>query len=110
MRRSAAAGLPSRRVRLLVMVGGEAGSSNVAARFRHLADPIVHLGPLGSGQVTKVLNNLLFTANLGTAASTLELAESLGIDRSRLCDVLTSGSATSKALASIAGFGDSWTG
>jgi 3-hydroxyisobutyrate dehydrogenase len=92
--------------RLLVMVGGEA---DVVERchpvFATYADPIVHLGPLGSGQVTKILNNLLFTANLGTAASTLELAESLGIDPSRLCDVLTSGSATSKALASIAGFG-----
>ena len=69
------------------------------------ADPIVHLGPLGSGQVTKILNNVLFTANLGSAISTLELGESLGLDRNRLCEVLNSGSATSKALASLAGFG-----
>ena len=47
--------------------------------FATYADPIVHLGPLGSGQVTKILNNLLFTANLGSAISTLELGESLGI-------------------------------
>ena len=73
--------------------------------FATYADPIVHLGPLGTGQVTKILNNLLFTANLGSAISTLELGESLGIDRNRLCEVLNGGSATSKALGSIAVFG-----
>ncbi len=73
--------------------------------FATYADPIVHLGPLGSGQVTKILNNLLFTANLGSAMSTLELGESLGIPRDRLAEVLNGGSATSKALGSIAVFG-----
>ena len=91
---------------LLVMVGGD---PEVVERCRPVfatyADPIVHLGPLGSGQVTKILNNLLFTANLGSAISTLELGESLGLDRVRLSEVLTGGSATSKALGSIAAFG-----
>jgi 3-hydroxyisobutyrate dehydrogenase len=93
---------------LLVMVGGD---DEIAERCRPVfatyGDPIVHLGPLGSGQVTKILNNVLFTANLGAAISTLELGESLGLDRNRLCDVLNNGSATSKALTSIAGFGGS---
>jgi 3-hydroxyisobutyrate dehydrogenase len=92
--------------RLLVMVGGD---PEVVERCRPIfatyADPIVHLGPLGNGQVTKILNNLLFTANLGAAISTLELGESLGLDRIRLSEVLTAGSATSKALGSIAAFG-----
>ena len=92
--------------KLLVMVGGD---EEVVDRCRPVfatyADPIVHLGPLGSGQVAKILNNVLFTANVGSAISTLELGESLGIDRSRLCEVLGNGSATSKALGSIAGFG-----
>jgi 3-hydroxyisobutyrate dehydrogenase len=91
---------------LLVMVGGD---DEVVERCRPVfatyADPIVHLGPLGSGQVTKILNNVLFTANLGGAISALELGESLGIERSRLCEVLISGSATSRALGSISAFG-----
>ena len=94
--------------KLLVMVGGD---DEVVERCRPVfatyADPIVHLGPLGSGQVTKILNNVLFTANLGSAVSTLELGESLGLERNRLCEVLNSGSATSKALASISAFGGS---
>lgn len=91
---------------LLVMVGGD---DEVVERCRPVfstyADPIIHLGPLGSGQVTKILNNVLFTANLGGAISTLELGESLGIERHRLCEVLGSGSATSRALGSISAFG-----
>jgi len=73
--------------------------------FATYADPIVHLGSLGSGQVTKILNNLLFTANLGSALTTLDLGESLGIPRARLAEVLNGGSAVSKALGSIAMFG-----
>jgi 3-hydroxyisobutyrate dehydrogenase len=94
--------------KLLVMVGGD---EDVAQRCRPVfatyADPIVYLGPLGSGQLTKILNNLLFTANLGSAMSTLELGESLGVPRDRLAQVLNSGSATSKALGSITVFGGS---
>ncbi|MDT5017346.1 MAG: hypothetical protein QOD39_3506 [Mycobacterium sp.] len=94
--------------KLLVMVGGD---EEVAERCRPVfatyGDPIIHLGPLGSGQVTKILNNLLFTANLGSAMSTLELGDSLGIPRDRLAAVLNGGSATSKALNSIAALGGS---
>jgi 3-hydroxyisobutyrate dehydrogenase-like beta-hydroxyacid dehydrogenase len=91
---------------LLVMVGGD---EDIVAKARPVfatySDAIVHLGPLGSGQVTKILNNLLFTANLGSAMSTLELGESLGIPRDKLCEVVTRGSAGSKALGSLALFG-----
>jgi 3-hydroxyisobutyrate dehydrogenase-like beta-hydroxyacid dehydrogenase len=97
--------------KLLVMVGGD---EDVVERCRPVfatyADPIVHLGGLGSGQVTKILNNLLFTANLGSAMSTLELGESLGVPRDRLAQVLNGGSATSKALSSITVFGGSLEG
>ncbi|WP_101946429.1 NAD(P)-dependent oxidoreductase [Mycobacterium sp. 3519A] len=92
--------------KLLVMVGGD---DEVVDRcrpvFASYGDPIVHLGPLGSGQVTKILNNLLFSANLGSAISTLELGDALGISRAKLCEVLNGGSAVSKALGSIAVFG-----
>jgi len=52
--------------------------------FETYADPVVHLGELGSGQTTKLLNNLLFTANLGTAAAALALARALVAEG---CDV-----------------------
>ncbi|OBK76310.1 NAD(P)-dependent oxidoreductase [Mycobacterium sp. 1274761.0] len=91
---------------LLVMVGGDEDAVQRSRPvFATYADPVVHLGPLGSGQVAKILNNLLFSANLGAASSTLTLGEFLGIPRDRLCEVLTRGSATSKAVGSIAVFG-----
>lgn len=92
--------------RLLVMAGGEA---DVVERcrpvFESYADPVVHLGGLGAGQLTKLLNNLLFTANLGTAATTLALGEQLGISAARLAEVVSRGSANSFALGSIHGSG-----
>jgi 3-hydroxyisobutyrate dehydrogenase len=91
---------------LLVMAGGDAGTVGlcrpVLATF---GDPVVHLGPLGSGQITKLLNNLLFTANLGTAASTLTLGQGLGIDPRRLAEVLSYGSGSSFALERVTAAG-----
>jgi 3-hydroxyisobutyrate dehydrogenase-like beta-hydroxyacid dehydrogenase len=91
---------------LMVMVGGdEADVEKCRPVFETYSDAVVHLGALGSGQVAKILNNLLFSANLGSAMSTLELGDSLGIPRDRLCEVLNRGSATSKAMSSVAAFG-----
>jgi len=89
--------------RLLVMAGGEQEAVErarpVLATF---GDPIVHLGPLGAGLVTKLLNNLLFTAHLGTAASLLSLGESLAVDPARLAEVIQHGSGNSFALERVA--------
>jgi len=93
--------------RLLVMVGGDA---DVVERCRSVFESYgshVHLGPLGSGQVTKLLNNLLFTANLANAKTTLELGEALGVSATSLGEVLTRGSGNSSALGSIAAMGGS---
>jgi 3-hydroxyisobutyrate dehydrogenase len=90
--------------RLLVMVGGEA---DVVERcrpvFETYADPVVHLGELGSGQTAKLLNNLLFTANLGTAATALSLAGDLGVDPDRLTQVVSRSSGNSFALNALGG-------
>jgi 3-hydroxyisobutyrate dehydrogenase len=92
--------------RLLVMVGGDA---DVVERCRPVfatyADPVVHLGDVGSGQTTKLLNNLLFTANLGTAAATLSLADALGVSPDRLLEAVFRGSGNSFALNVLGGVG-----
>lgn len=91
---------------LLVMVGGDNES---VARCRPVletfGDPVVHLGGVGSGQVTKLLNNLLFTANLSTAHSTLTLGKSLGINADRLGEVIAHGTANSFALGRVVSAG-----
>jgi 3-hydroxyisobutyrate dehydrogenase-like beta-hydroxyacid dehydrogenase len=92
--------------RLLVMVGGDA---DVVERckpvFETYADPVVYLGELGSGQTTKLLNNLLFTANLATAATTLTLGQALGVSPEGLTEVISRGSGNSFALNALGGVG-----
>jgi 3-hydroxyisobutyrate dehydrogenase len=92
--------------RLLVMVGGDA---DVVERcrpvFETYADPVVHLGDLGSGQTTKLLNNLLFTANLGTAATALSLSSALGVSPDRFTEVVSRSSGNSFALNALGGVG-----
>jgi 3-hydroxyisobutyrate dehydrogenase-like beta-hydroxyacid dehydrogenase len=92
--------------RLLVMVGGEPDIvESCRPVFASYGDPVAHLGPLGSGQVAKLLNNLLFTANLATAADTFTLGRALGVDAARLAEVISHGTANSFALARIADAG-----
>ncbi len=93
---------------LLVMAGGDEDVvERVRPVFATYADPIVHLGGLGSGQVTKLLNNLLFTAHLATAKTTLDLGRELGVAPEKLAEVIGRGSANSFALSSVARFGGS---
>ncbi|MGW5375660.1 NAD(P)-dependent oxidoreductase [Nocardia sp. NPDC003999] len=92
--------------RLLVMVGGATDAVERSRPvFETYANPIVHLGGIGAGQATKLLNNLLFTANLATAAGTLALGQGLGISPDRLGEVITHGTANSFALGRIVSAG-----
>jgi 3-hydroxyisobutyrate dehydrogenase-like beta-hydroxyacid dehydrogenase len=89
--------------RLLVMVGGSAEVLEQARPvFSSYGDPVVHLGPLGAGQITKLLNNTLFTAHLAVGASLLQLGRDLAVDPARLAQVLGHGSGQSFALARVA--------
>ncbi|MER5430009.1 NAD(P)-dependent oxidoreductase [Streptomyces sp. NPDC002588] len=91
---------------LLVMVGGDQEAYEMCRPvFASYGDPVAHLGPLGSGQVAKLLNNLLFTAQLGLAADTLALGGRLGLDQDGLGRILPRGSSASFALERVADAG-----
>jgi 3-hydroxyisobutyrate dehydrogenase-like beta-hydroxyacid dehydrogenase len=92
--------------RLLVMTGGaEADVAYCRPVLATFGDPVLHMGPLGSGQAAKLINNVLFTANLATAASALALGRALGLDPGQLAEAATRGSAASFALDRIAAAG-----
>ncbi|ONH32917.1 NAD(P)-dependent oxidoreductase [Pseudofrankia asymbiotica] len=99
------------RGQLLVMVGGDerdlARCRPVLATF---GDPILHLGPLGSGQVAKALNNFLFTTHVGVALDMFAFIDRLGIDRAAAARVLAHGSGGSFAAATLARSGFDTTG
>jgi 3-hydroxyisobutyrate dehydrogenase-like beta-hydroxyacid dehydrogenase len=91
---------------LLVMVGGD---SAIFERCRSVletyASPLVFLGPLGAGEEAKLLNNALFTAQLGLAADVFGLAIERGVDPTALSTVLRDGSGRSYAADIVAGMG-----
>jgi 3-hydroxyisobutyrate dehydrogenase-like beta-hydroxyacid dehydrogenase len=89
--------------KLLVMAGGE--EEHVARCrpvFETFGDPVIHLGPVGSGQLAKLLNNLVFTAQIAAALETYSLASGVGLDRAALAQVLANGSGGSRAASILA--------
>jgi len=93
---------------LLVMVGGDDEAvERCRPIFDAFANPLVHLGGLGAGQAAKLLNNSLFTAQLGLAASTFAVADNLGVNLDGLTKVLSTGSGRSYAGEVIANSGHS---
>ncbi|MFH5824642.1 NAD(P)-dependent oxidoreductase [Georgenia sp. AZ-5] len=87
---------------LLVMVGGEeAPVSRAMPVLETYGNPVRHLGPIGSGQVVKVLNNLLMNANLTNSHLVLELGRHLGLDRAALRELLLHGTSRSFALSAL---------
>jgi 3-hydroxyisobutyrate dehydrogenase-like beta-hydroxyacid dehydrogenase len=92
--------------RLLVMVGGEADAfARARPVFATYGDPVLHLGPLGSGEVAKLLNNLVFTAQLGIATNLFEVGRALDVDPAGLARVLSSGSGRSYGLELVSNAG-----
>ena len=89
--------------RVTLFVGG--ADDDVAQARPALAsygDPILHVGCTGSGQLVKLVNNTLFAAQIGLVAEAVELGKRLGVEESALLAALPHGSATSRALSSIA--------
>ena len=89
---------------LVVMVGGDAETfARCKPVFETYGNPVVHVGPLGSGQLAKLVNNVVFIAHLGVANDAYVLGESLGIDRSALFAILSRGSGNSYGLGIMSG-------
>nr|WP_318245904.1 NAD-binding protein [Stappia stellulata] len=59
---------------------------------------MVHVGPLGAGQVAKMVSNMILWACLTATVEGLDLAEAMGVDRERLRAALALGSADNWAL------------
>jgi 3-hydroxyisobutyrate dehydrogenase len=84
---------------LTVMVGGSAeGLAAARPIFECFASTIVHLGDVGAGQLAKLVNNTLMTANMANAHAALASGEALGIDRAALSNLINASSGRSFAL------------
>jgi 3-hydroxyisobutyrate dehydrogenase-like beta-hydroxyacid dehydrogenase len=86
--------------KLLVMGGGDkAAFEESRPAFAAFADAIYYLGPLGSGQVGKMVNNLILWACISADNEGLGLAAKLGVELGPLRQALVDSSAGNWALA-----------
>ena len=92
--------------RIALFVGGD---DDVVTRIRPVlsayGDPVLHVGPVGAGQKVKLVNNVMFAAQLGLIAEGVRFAAGLGIEESALLSALAHGSGNSRALGMVANAG-----
>ncbi len=87
---------------LAIMAGGaEADIARAAAVLDDLAAQFTHMGPVGAGQVTKMINQVLVLNNYAVLAEALAMAEAGGIDAAKIPEALGAGHAGSNMLASM---------
>lgn len=68
-------------------------------------DPVLHLGPVGTGMKVKLLNNATFGANIGVLSVISGLARKLELDEAALLRAISHGSGNSMVAGRIAGGG-----
>lgn len=78
---------------LAIMVGGaDADYAAVLPVLQCLGQQLFHCGDVGSGEVTKIINNMVGVTNLYLVAEAYELALRHGLDLARLAPVMDAGS------------------
>lgn len=88
---------------LAMMAGGDAATlEKIRPVLLQLGQRVTHMGPVGSGQVTKVCNQMLVACNALVIAEVVALAEQAGVDAQLLAPALAGGFADSKPLQILA--------
>ena len=87
---------------LSIMVGGErAAFDRVLPLLQHLGKTITHCGPSGSGQFTKLVNQILVSVNNLAACEALTLAIAGGLDPAKTITAVAGGGAGSWQLSNL---------
>lgn len=87
---------------LAIMAGGaDQDLAKVRPVLDDLSASLVHLGPVGSGQVTKMVNQICVLTNFVVLAEALNMAERGGVDTGRLVAALGSGYAGSNLMRAM---------
>ncbi len=84
---------------LAVPVGADAATFALIEPFiRMFASEVMHMGPVGSGQVVKILNNMVVYETVLALAEARAIAVRVGMDPQKLFEAFAAGSADSFAL------------
>ncbi len=79
----------------MVIGGSEADVARAMPVLEAMSATRVHVGPVGAGHVTKIINNLLCAAHLLTAGEALRLAQEAGVEPARMLEGINAGSGRS---------------
>jgi len=84
---------------LIVFAGGDAADITAAQPlFDAVSKRVTHMGPAGTGQATKVCNQMIVSATMMVLAETYATARHAGLDVDRLAAALEGGFADSRPL------------
>ncbi|MGO4328231.1 NAD(P)-dependent oxidoreductase [Cupriavidus sp. 2TAF22] len=83
---------------LTVMCGGaEETFETVRPWLERMGNNILYMGDAGSGQLTKLVNQLLFDINCAALAEILPMSRKMGLDPEKIASVINSGTGRSYA-------------
>lgn len=83
---------------LAIMAGGEGATFAQAEPVLRVMGNPVHVGPVGSGQIAKLANQMIVGITIGAVAEALALAGRFGADPARVRAALRGGFAESRVL------------
>lgn len=84
---------------LAIMAGGDEADIAIAREvLKPLYSRLTHMGPVGSGQITKICNQMIVSCNVLVIAEMMALAEQAGVDSEKIPQALAGGFADSKPL------------
>jgi len=87
---------------LAIMIGGDSKNIKlITPVLDKLSSNFTHFGPVGSGQIVKMINQILVLNNYAILAEALSFAEGYEIDASKIPDALSDGHAGSNLLAHL---------
>ncbi|MGD0759591.1 MAG: NAD(P)-dependent oxidoreductase [Candidatus Sulfotelmatobacter sp.] len=88
---------------LLFLVGGSADALDAARPvFSVLGRDVVHLGPVGSGSLMKLINNFVCGVQAASFAEAVSMIDAGGLDRAKAVSILTGGAPGSAIVKRVA--------
>lgn len=88
---------------LTIMAGGTAEEfARAEPLMAPLAQRVTHMGPAGSGQMTKLVNQIISGCTMAVVAEAVNFAKQAGVDATRLTAALAGGFADSKPFQLLA--------
>lgn len=86
---------------LSIMVGGDLEAADVNAVFEAMGTNIVHQGPAGSGQHTKMSNQIAIASGMIAVSEAILYAQHAGLDPDHVLQSISSGAAGSWSLSNL---------